>query len=71
MPANQSTVNILYAYDASNDAPIHRITIILLLADGGVSDNFFNEVLEQARNFNFSLHLCCCAKAVLNFKKWP
>jgi hypothetical protein len=46
MPANQSTVNILYAYDASNDEPIHRITKILLLADGGVYDNLANEVLS-------------------------
>lgn len=43
MPANQSTVNILYAYDASNDEPIHRITKMLLLADGGVYDNLANE----------------------------
>lgn len=43
MPANQSTVNILYAYDALNDEPIHRITKMLLLADGGVYDNLANE----------------------------
>ena len=57
MPTNQRTVNILYAYHASNNEPNRRIIKIVLLADGGVYDNFSNEVLEQERNFNFSLRL--------------
>ena len=51
MPTNQRKVNILYALNASNDEPIHRITKILLLAGGGGHDNLAIEVHEPGRNF--------------------
>jgi hypothetical protein len=56
MTTNQRKVNILYACNASNNEPNHRITKIVLIADGGVYDNLAIEVLEPGRNFDFSLH---------------
>jgi len=43
---NQCKVNILYAFNASNNEPNHRITKIVLIADDGVYDNLAIEVLE-------------------------